>query len=125
MGTLGCRDVKALLSPVSSIARSFLGSAAAQPHQARGQDAADLAEVRRGGEFIGERDVFVVIMVRRSTAIRCERNRKCLWRELQGRRKHQSENPALVGPSRQCRIAELASVLTLNEIKRSNSAVLR
>jgi len=47
MGTLGCREVKALLSPVSSIARSFLGSAAAQPHQAGGEDAAHLAEVRR------------------------------------------------------------------------------
>jgi len=46
MGTLGCREVKALLSPVSSIARSFLGSAAAQPHQPRGQDGAHLAEVR-------------------------------------------------------------------------------
>ena len=42
---------------------------------------------------MGERDVFVVSMVRRSTAFPCERNRKCLWREVRGRRKHQSENP--------------------------------
>jgi len=47
MGTLGCREVKALLFPVSSIARSFLGVAAAQPHQAARQDAADLTQVRR------------------------------------------------------------------------------
>ena len=36
-----------MVSAVSSFARSFLRNAAAQPHQARGQDAADLAEVRR------------------------------------------------------------------------------
>jgi len=47
MGTLGCREVKALLSLVRGFARSFLCSAAAQPQQARGEDAANLAEVRR------------------------------------------------------------------------------
>jgi hypothetical protein len=36
-----------MVSAVSSFARSFLGRAAAQPHQARGQDAAHLTEVRR------------------------------------------------------------------------------
>jgi hypothetical protein len=47
MEALGCRDVKALLSPVRGLALSFLGSAAAQPHKPRGQDGAHLAEVRR------------------------------------------------------------------------------
>ncbi len=47
MEALGCREVEATLSVVRSFARSFLGSAAAQPHQPRGEDAAHLAEVRR------------------------------------------------------------------------------
>jgi hypothetical protein len=47
MDALGGREVEATLSLVRLLARSFFGSAAAQPHQPRGQDAADLAEVRR------------------------------------------------------------------------------
>ncbi len=47
MEALGCREVEATLSLLRLFARSFLGSAAAQPHQPRGQDAADLAEMRR------------------------------------------------------------------------------
>jgi len=47
MGTLGCREVKALLSLVRGHTRSFLGSAAAQPRKAGSEDGADLAEVRR------------------------------------------------------------------------------
>ena len=40
-------EVSVALSLVSSLARSFFGSAAAQPQQARGEDAAHLPEVRR------------------------------------------------------------------------------
>lgn len=36
-----------MLSAVSSLARSFLRSAAAQPQEARGEDTAHLAQVRR------------------------------------------------------------------------------
>ena len=47
MEALGCREVKAALSPVRSLTRMILGSAAAEPQQARGEDAAHLSEVRR------------------------------------------------------------------------------
>ena len=47
-----------MVSAVSSFARSFLGSAAAQPQQPGGEDAADLTEVRRevGVQRLGHRD---------------------------------------------------------------------
>jgi hypothetical protein len=47
MEALGCREVEATLSLVRLLARSFLGIAAAQPHQPRGQDAAHLSKMRR------------------------------------------------------------------------------
>ena len=46
MTALVGREVEATISAVSSLARSFLGSAAAQPQQAGRQDAAHLPEMR-------------------------------------------------------------------------------